>query len=70
MKEFLTQDELATMAGVSPRTIRRWLRSDGVDVYVVGDRRRCLIRSIDAERLLEPRIVNHGEKRNATTASA
>lgn len=68
--ELISIGALAARAEVSTDTLRRWIAEERIDLIKKGDRRRRFIRSADAERLLAPRIVNHGETRDAAKASA
>ena len=55
--ELIGVDALAARADVSPDTLRRWLRREGIDTLMIGDRRRRYVRMSDAETLLAPRVV-------------
>lgn len=51
-------EDAAAQAGISARTLRRWIASGRVDSYRSGrDRRRRWIRQKDLDRLLEPVAV-------------
>jgi DNA-binding transcriptional MerR regulator len=58
MSEFVEFETIAEMAGVSIRTIRSWIESEGITVYTLGDRRKRYVKRDDAEYLAAPRILH------------
>jgi excisionase family DNA binding protein len=57
MSEFVEFEVIAEMTGVSVRTIRSWIESEGITVYTLGDRRKWYVRRDDAEYLAAPRVL-------------
>ena len=60
--DFVPLEQVAEVAGVTPRTVRTWVAEAQLPTYALGDRRRRFLLREDAERLLAPRPVNrHAE---------
>jgi predicted site-specific integrase-resolvase len=50
--------QIAEAAGVTERTLRRWITDGDLPVYTHGNRSRHYLMREDAERLLSPRQID------------
>jgi excisionase family DNA binding protein len=65
VKDFSTIQEVATAAGVSVGTVRRWITEEEIATYSQGNRRRLLLHRNDVESLITPRLVERRTSRDA-----
>ena len=59
----MTIQQIADAAGVTDRTVRRWISLEDIPVFVRGDQRRRLIDRADVEHLFTPRPIQRGADR-------
>jgi DNA-binding transcriptional MerR regulator len=61
---------VAEAAGVTVRTLRRWITDENLPLYVQGNRSRRFLMREDAERLLSPRVIDRRRGLNEPVRSA
>lgn len=69
-KQFVTVRQVADEAGVTDRTVRRWLDEEQIATFQRGKDRRILIDRDDVDHHLRPRLMPRRSLLAATEAGA
>lgn len=69
-EQFVTVRQVADAAGVTDRTVRRWLDEEQIATFQRGKDRRILINRADVDHHLTPRLMPRRGQLAASEAAA